>query len=142
MATSIDTLILSRRKALPSHDLTGQRFRRVIAATCTAEVEHATRDVRCIGLDTGAHLMFSERRDTGWEGRFFLPHESKAATALNWLMHVQTHENDVRGPWKRWTTMGAESRADWRSRYRYLVKGFLRAAQAYRATRASIVGGH
>ena len=141
MATSIDTLILSRRKALPSHDLTGQRFRRVIAATCTAEVEHATRDVRGIGLDTGAHLMFSEKGNNGWEGRFFLSHETKAATALNWLLHLQTHENDVRGPWKRWTTMGAESRADWRSRYRYLVKGFLRAAQAYRATRASIVGG-
>lgn len=97
--------------------------------------------IRLIALDTGAHLMFSERRDTGWEGRFFLPHETKAATALNWLMHVQTHENDVRGPWKRWNTMGMESRADWRSRYRYLVKGFLRAARAYRATRASNGGG-
>ena len=37
--------------------------------------------------------------------------------------------------------MGAESRADWRSRYRYLVKGFLRAARGYRAERASIEGG-
>lgn len=138
MATSIDTLILSRRKTLPSHDLTGQRFRRVIAATCAAEVEHATRDARLIALDTGAHLMFSERRDTGWEDRFFLPHEAKAATALNWLLHIQTHENDVRGPWKRWKTMGEESRADWRRRYRYLVKGFLRAAATYRAARASL----
>ena len=141
MATSIDTLILSRRKVLPSHDLTGQRFRRVIAATCTAEVDHATRDVRHIGLDTGVHLIFKERRDTGWESHFFLPHEAKAATALNWLLHLQTHENDVRGPWKRWGTMGAENQADWRSRYRYLVKGFLRAARAYRAACASIDGG-
>ena len=63
MTASIDTLILSRRKALPSHDLTGQRFRRVIAATCTAEVEHASRDVRGIGLDTGAYLGVDDCRE-------------------------------------------------------------------------------
>ncbi|HZP98621.1 MAG TPA: hypothetical protein VFB13_03725 [Reyranella sp.] len=138
MATDIHTTIRNRRVALPAHDLPGQRFRPYIAAVCTAEVDHATADVRRIAHDTGAHMMFTERRDAGWEQAYFQPHEARAATALNWLSHVQAHESDARGPWARLAYSGAEYRAAWVKRYRYLLRGFIKAARAYVAARTAL----
>ena len=138
MATDIHSIIASRRTALPSHELAGVPFRRWAATVCTAEVKHARDDVAAVTARLGADMLYSEHRDTAWVDGYFLPHETKAAVALNWLSHVQAHESDARGPWERLSTAGPEYRARWLARYRYLLKGFIRAAKAYRAARGSL----
>lgn len=138
MATDIHSIIASRRTALPSHELAGVPFRRWAATVCTAEVNHARSDVAGIAAALGANALYCERRDTDWIDGYFLPHEAKAAVALNWLSQVRVHESDARGPWERKSRMTGEERAWWRARYRCLLKGFIRAAHAYRAARASL----
>jgi len=123
---------------LPSHDLAGVPFRRWAATVCSAEVKHARNDVACIAARLGADMIYCERRDTDRIDGDFLPHETTAAVALNWLSHVQVHESDARGPWERTSRMSGEERARWLARYPYLLKGFIRAAKAYRAACASL----
>ena len=65
--------------------------------------------------------------------------------ALVWLSHLQGHDNDRHGPslvrdrLERWNRWDRTIKADWLRRRRYLVHGLTRAANAYRAARASLV---
>lgn len=135
-AGGIDAVIAAARTALPSHTLAGVPLRRFVSAVCTAEVEHARADFWHIVHRLGAVGLFDRHRDPDCEAQFRLPHEVRAAAALNWLSHLQTHDSDRHGPWARWQTMGYAGRCAWVRRRRYLLAGLIRAFRAYTAARA------
>ena len=78
------------RRPLPSHELTGQSFRSGAVAICHAEIQHRGRDFARIERELG--ISFDRNEDPRCEERGQFPHEAKAATALIWLSHLQTHE--------------------------------------------------
>lgn len=135
--TTAQTIALHRRP-LPSHELEGVNFRAWAVATCHAEVKHRGADFARIEREQ--RLSFDRNEDPRCEERGQFPHEAKAATALIWLSHLQTHESmkncpfDAK-PWRQWTPA---DRKAWLGRRRYLWAGFLKAVRAYRDARALI----
>ncbi|TAJ96855.1 MAG: hypothetical protein EPO10_27995 [Reyranella sp.] len=130
--------IALHRRPLPSHELTGQNFRTWAVAVCHAEVQHRSRDFARIEREL--NISFDRIEDPSCEERGQYPHEAKAATALIWLSHLQTHESEKRAPFdaKAWRDWPAARRAAWLARRRYLWAGFLKAVRAYRDARALI----
>lgn len=126
------------RRPLPSHELTGQSFRAWAVAICHAEIQHRGRDFARIERELG--ISFDRNEDPRCEERGQFPHEAKAATALIWLSHLQTHESEKRcpfdaTPWREWSPA---ARKAWLVRRRYLWSGFLKGVRAYRDARAPI----
>jgi hypothetical protein len=140
-AGGVHAVIKAARTALPSHTLTGVPLRRFVSAVCSAEVEHARNDFWSIVHRMGAVGLFDRYRDPDCDAQFRLSHEVRAAAALNWLSHLQTHDSDRHGPWARWETMGYDGRCAWVRRRRYLLGGLIRAFQGYTAARAAYEGG-
>lgn len=135
--TTAQTIALYRRP-LPSHELEGVNFRAWAVATCHAEVKHRGADFARI--ERGLGLSFDRNEDPRIEERGQFVHEAKAATALIWLSHLQTHESlkscpfDAK-PWREWAPAAQRS---WLTRRAYLWAGFLKAVRAYRDARALI----
>lgn len=133
--TTAQTIALHRRP-LPSHELEGINFRAWAVATCHAEVKHRGADFARIERELG--LSFDRNEDPRCEERGQFQHEDRAATALIWLSHLQTHESlkscpfDAK-PWREWAPA---DRKAWLGRRRYLWAGFLKAVRAYRDARA------
>ena len=135
--TTAQTIALHRRP-LPSHELTGQSFRAWAVAVCHVEVQHRSRDFARVERELG--ISFDRNKDPRCEERGQYPHEAKAATALIWLSHLQTHESEKRAPFdaKPWRNWSPAARKAWLDRRRYLWAGFLKAVRAYRYARALI----
>lgn len=135
--TTAQTIALYRRPQ-PAHELQGLNFRKWAVATCQAEVDHRRRDFARIEREQA--WSFDRNEDLRCEERGQFPHEAKAATALVWLSHLQSHESEKRSPFsgKHWRDWSPADRAAWLARRRYLWAGFLKAVRAYRDARALI----
>lgn len=135
--TTAQTIALYRRP-LPAQELEGVNFRARAVAACQAEVTHRARDFARIEREQG--LSFDRNEDPRCEERGQYPHETKAATALIWLTHLQTHESEKRAPFdaKPWCEWAPAARKAWLDRRRYLWAGFLKAVRVYRDVRALI----
>lgn len=140
-AGGINAVIRAARTALPSHTLAGVPLRRYVSAVCTAEVEHARDDFWHIVHRINAVGLFDRWRDPDCDSPFRLSHEVRAAAALNWLSHLQTHDSNRHGPWERWSRWTRDERIAWLRRRRYLLGGLIRAFRAYTAARAAYDGG-
>lgn len=140
-AGGVYAVIKAARTALPSHTLTGVPLRRFVSAVCTAEVEHARNDFWHIVHRISAAARFDRFRDPDCDAQFRLSHEVRAAAALNWLSHLQTHDSDRHGPWARWQSMSYSDRCAWVRRRRYLLGGLIRAFHGYTAARGAYEGG-
>lgn len=136
---SRETLIAADRTALPSHeiDVAADSVRAWAVAACTAEVEHAERETRLLALRHG--LPHDDYLHPDWHGRFRLPHEAKAGTALVWLLHLQTEERliaetrlQTREP------ASAEYMAKLEARRAKLQTGFDHAVEDYREGRRAL----
>ena len=134
--------IRTGRKSLPSHKLTDVAVCRFVTSVCQVEVIHASNDFWQVVDGINARGLFYG--ETGADAAFCFPHESRAGEALVWLSHLQSHDNDRHGPslirdrLERWSRWDHAAKAEWLQRRRYLVHGLIRAAIAYRATRASL----
>lgn len=117
--TNAQTIALHRRP-LPSLELRGVNFRAWAVATCQAEIDHRARDFARIERAQG--LSFDRNEDPRCEERGQYTHEAKAATALIWLSHLQTHESEKRCPFdaKPWREWSPAARKAWLDRRRYL----------------------
>ncbi len=131
-------LIRRERKPLPPHDLVGCNYRAWAAAVLQAEVDHRDRDFTRVEAKLGISLDRWADPCLVQMGQF--RHEARAGEALVWLSHLQTHDSDRHGPWARvrWAVWGVEEKRAWVRRRRYLLRGFIRAVEAYRAARAEI----
>jgi hypothetical protein len=130
--------IALHRRPLPSHELNGTNFRAWAVAVCHAEVQHRSRDLARVERELG--ISFDHNEDPRCEERGQYPHEVKAATALIWLSHLQTHESEKSCPFdaKPWRSWSLAARKAWLDRRRYLWAGCLKAVRAYRDARAPI----
>lgn len=100
-------------------------------ATCRAEVKHRGADFARIEREQG--LSFDRNEDARCEERGQYLHEGRAATALIWLSHLQTHESLKncpfnRKPWRKWAPADRKS---WLARRRYLWSAYDVARDAY-----------
>jgi hypothetical protein len=132
--------IRAGRKPLPSHDLQDVPLRRFVASACQAEVDHAHRDFRQVVAALNFGGFFYDDPDAHAAFRF--SHEAKAGAALMWLAALQSHDNDrhgasiVRDYLERWNRWSRADKAEWLQRHRTLLRGLIKAANAYRAARA------
>lgn len=130
--------ILRERRPLPAQALGNAPYRRWATAVCAAETAHARDDFWACVHRLGVADRFD--RDDGFgchEAPFRLAHEAHAFAALNWLVHLQAHEGDRRGPWAalRWDRWDGGRRRLWWAERRRLWAGFLRNVERYRAAR-------
>lgn len=134
-AAGVRSIIKAARVAMPAPDLAPAPVRAFVATVCTAEVTHAAADFWSIVHRIKAAGSFDAYADPDCHTAFRLPHEAHAGAALNWLQHLQSHDGDRRGPWARWDGLSIEGKREWLARRRYLLRGLLRAANAYRNAR-------
>ena len=130
--------ILRERRSLPAQALGNAPYRRWATAVCAAETAHARDDFWACVHRLGVADRFD--RDDGFgchEAPFRLAHEAHAFAALSWLVHLQAHEADRRGPWAalRWDRWDSGRRRLWWAERRRLWAGFLRNVERYRAAR-------
>lgn len=129
--------IRNERTPLPSHDLDvpADKVRAWAAAVCDAEVKHATANFWRVvyGLNAGAVFDHYKREEEAAPFRF--EHEVKAATALNWLSHLQGQERQIADV-QRQTFAGKDIYlAELERRLEKLQAGFNRAVADYKAAR-------
>ena len=131
-------LIRRERQPLPRHDMTGGNYRQWAAAVCNAEYAHRSRDFARVEVELGITIdSYAYPNCVEW-GQY--QHESYACAALNWLMHLQTHESERRASWDclPWDLWPKKRRKDWLASRRVLWAGFVRQVEKYRAARESI----
>jgi len=141
MMETADAAIRRARRPLPPHhlDRTDDRptYRQWAAAALQAELTHATDDFWRAAHALGLGLLYDRYQRDGEAAPFRLAHEALAGTAALWLIHLQAHDSDRRGPWARWKIMTSAERIAWALRRRALLHGFLRATRAYEAARSA-----
>lgn len=137
-AVGYQAAIRAARTACHAPDVAAAPVRRFVANACTAEVQHAEAQFWQLARATGADSVFDRFETPDLAATYRLPHERRAAVALVWLTHLQTHDSDRRGPWECWSTWSRPRKAAWLRRRRDLLRGLLRAAGEYRASRAAL----
>ncbi len=131
--TPIHELIRRERRPLPAHDLDGVNCRQWALAVCGAEVKHRASDFLRVEVKNGWSFDRWNHPDAEQMGQF--DHECHAGAVLNWLSHLQSHDEARRGKWAMWAGWNRDERIAWLRRRRYLVHGFLRQIAKYKAAR-------
>jgi hypothetical protein len=135
------TIVRAARSPLAPGDLPRMSLRRFVANVCTAEVKHAHADFWRRVHAIGAAAVIDRREEPDIDVAFRLAHEALAGVALVWLSHLQAHDSDRFGPWACWDIKSPAEKWAWREKRRTIREGLIKAADAYRAARASIDGG-
>src|SRR5688572_26656916 len=99
-ATPVEELIRWERRPLPAHDLDGVNVRAWALAVCGAEVKHRASDFLRVEAKLGISFDRFAAPCCVELGQF--DHEVHAGAVINWLSHLQGHDEARHGKWALW----------------------------------------